>query len=288
MPRSKPSYHVQPLDSSSGNSIEHLTVSPGPFTVDTGGSRRINKSAHNTTRVEQTWSGSARIAQIGDEHMGDRLSLGKEMRRSESEQFDDAGYIDEETSDVPSDAPASCTRSRKRNRTSERIEPKNLHSPIHQPQLKVRNAKKLRLSSASDAKLPTSSTSNIKTSNARSSDISPSSSPNPSHPTFSLPPHKIAQTTLRVRLSPSTEFVPLGLRSCITIPTFYASIVDAWDVTDWRLARVKVTFEWLPGQTMVIKRSPVDVLEEFLRTIDEAPCWEEGKRCKIDIEIVVK
>lgn len=38
---------------------------------------------------------------------------------------------------------------------------------------------------------------------------------------------------------------------------------------------------------MVMRKSDI-VFEEFLRTVDEAPCWEEGKRCKVEVEIVVK
>jgi hypothetical protein len=284
-PGLRPSYQVQPLDSSSGKSVEYLTVSRRPFTVNSGDTPRINQSARI---VEQCSSQSASSARSRKGQTGNQISFGKDTRRSESEQFDDAGYIDEESSDIPLDAPASRTRSRKRKRAiPESEELDDSHGAAVPPRARFRESRTTDAPSSFNTRLPTTSTSNFEPSKARSSRTSLSL--HALTPTCSLPPFKINGTTLFVRLSPSPDYVPLSLRACRTIDTFFASVLDACEIEEINLARIRVSFGWMPGNAMLMKRSQNYAFEWFFKTIDKAPCWEEEeKECKVEVEVITK
>ena len=68
---------------------------------------------------------------------------------------------------------------------------------------------------------------------------------------------------------------------------FYDSVLDVWDVKESELARVNVGFWWMP-EPMVMVKGRADVFEWFLEKVEEAPCREDGLRCTVDVELVLK
>ena len=196
--------------------------------------------------------------------------------------------IDDEFPDTSPEAPVTRTRPRKRTRPILECEDSDSDELYGvSPRAQKRKSEKSHDPSQPQASLPTISPSGFSQREPRA----PSASmPRRSSSNFTLPADKVTRTTLLVShsLSPD-DFIPLSLRSCMTIKTFFTSILDAADIKESDLERVKVSFGWMPGKKLVMKQSLADIFfEEFLRTIDEAPCWDEGKRCKVDVEVFVK
>lgn len=106
--------------------------------------------------------------------------------------------------------------------------------------------------------------------------------------------YKQTHTTLRVTLRPDTGFVPVKLRSCVTMSTLFATLVAACDLEgqEESVAGVAVRFDWLLDQSaMVIKKKLPDSFVEFLETIDQAPCWPlgvDGGKCCVAVEVFLK
>lgn len=66
-------------------------------------------------------------------------------------------------------------------------------------------------------------------------------------------------------------------------------MLEACEIDESDLARVSVSFGWIPGNAMLMKSGQVYAFELFLKTIDKAPCWEgEEKECKVDVEVIIK
>ena len=105
---------------------------------------------------------------------------------------------------------------------------------------------------------------------------------------FTLPPEKIARTTLFVRLSPSSRPVPLFLSSCMTVASFYTLVTNECGIKEEDLGRVEVNFGWDRHKGILMSRNQTDTFHWFLMTIDEAPCWDKNKRCEVDVEVFVK
>jgi hypothetical protein len=211
-------------------------------------------------------------------------SLSSSPWREESR---DGTYVEGEASHLSSQTPTDHTRSKKRRRVIAESEgPETAHNlyPVARPRLPVQNAGNRYASSASRAQPPKASTSRSSLLSALTSHNTPLQGP-PS--TVPLSPEKITQTKLVVRLPPSVGFVPLSLRSCATVSEFYTQVLAVWDIDESNPATVFVNFGWTEGEPMVMRKSEV-VFEEFLRTIDEAPCWEEGTKCTVAVTIVVK
>lgn len=114
----------------------------------------------------------------------------------------------------------------------------------------------------------------------------------PDKPAISL--YKQTHTTLRVSCSDKLRFVPVKLRSCVTMPKFFSSVLAACDLEDQRekIDDVTARFGWLPEEhAMVIKEKIPDSFAEFLETIDGAPCWNLGvaeAKCHVNIEVFLK
>lgn len=109
---------------------------------------------------------------------------------------------------------------------------------------------------------------------------------------FTLAPNKLARTTLRI--ADSNTYTPLKLRSCADISALFSKVLDICGLTDRKDAveALKLTFEWVPEadeeRNMLLKERYEDSFEFFLEMVDEAPCWAEGKKCTVGVEVVLK
>ncbi|MCJ1259624.1 hypothetical protein MMC24_007463 [Lignoscripta atroalba] len=143
-----------------------------------------------------------------------------------------------------------------------------------------------------------------------------------SMPAPTLSAYKQSHTTLRVSLPHSpTSYVPLKLRSCMTMSSFTTNVLAACDLEDLvdhkqhqnpRDANLsfEIRFGWLPceEQVMVVKGKVEDSFQEMLEIVEEAPCWgkivggvgagtsgeklegkeEETGRCTVRVAVVIK
>ena len=109
---------------------------------------------------------------------------------------------------------------------------------------------------------------------------------------FTLAAHKLARTTLRI--ADSNGYTPLKLRSCSDISALFAKVLDVCGLTGHKdtLEGLKLTFDWMEPtdseRHMLLKERYEDSFEILLETVDEAPCWAEGGKCTIGVEVVLK
>ena len=109
---------------------------------------------------------------------------------------------------------------------------------------------------------------------------------------FTLAPNKLARTTLRI--ADSNTYTPLKLRSCTDISALFGKVLDICGLTDCKDAveALKLTFEWVAEadeeRNMLLKERYEDSFESFLEMVDEAPCWAEGRKCTVGVEVVLK
>ena len=107
---------------------------------------------------------------------------------------------------------------------------------------------------------------------------------------FTLAPNKLSRTTLRI--ANSNTFTPLKLRSCSNISAFFTKVLDICGLTARKdsVEALKLTFDWFPEdteeRTMLLKERYEDSFEFFLETVDEAPCWADGGKCTVNVEVV--
>ena len=239
------------------------------------------------TQVNQILPRNQRTVRISDARPEIDQHLNKKTTsRPGSGQTHDPVNLHKKTSDMLPESPADRTRSQKRKRVySESEDSDYMSDATPQPQLQPRESRKTSGQSEPRTRRPAASTSRLSLPSTYPSHVSPPSTPSP--PTFSLALDRITRTTLLVHLARSPDdFVPLNLRSCMTVATFFASVIGVWEMDEANVERVKVGFEWMPGKTMVMKRSPADVFEWFLKAIDKAPCWDRGEECTVGVEII--
>ena len=109
---------------------------------------------------------------------------------------------------------------------------------------------------------------------------------------FTLATHKLARTTLRI--VDANAYTPLKLRSCPNISALFAKVLDVCGLTADKdaLEALKLTFDWMePTDTerhMLLKERYEDSFEFMMEMIDEAPCWAEGGKCTVGVELVLK
>ena len=104
------------------------------------------------------------------------------------------------------------------------------------------------------------------------------------------------RTILRVSLlSGSTGYVPLRLRSCMSLSAFFTSVSTASGLSgDGGSAIANIisaTFDWKAetdiDRMIHIRRDLEDSFDIFLRTVAEDPIWEqEGSKCGIAVAVV--
>lgn len=108
--------------------------------------------------------------------------------------------------------------------------------------------------------------------------------------------HKQNFTTLRVSVTADVfvGIIPLKLRSCMTMDTFFASIITATRNTDdheTSISAIMVSFDWKDAddraRTILVRKDITDSFEVFLETIDDAPCWNDEKgKCEVEVDVV--
>ena len=111
-----------------------------------------------------------------------------------------------------------------------------------------------------------------------------------------LTDYKQNHTTLRASYNSSdnkTCPVMLKLRSCMTIETFFASIMSTTENTSRPdgVSTIMITFDWKDAKdlkkSICVKKNVGDSFEVFLEIIDEAPCWKkQGGKCEVAVEVV--
>lgn len=107
---------------------------------------------------------------------------------------------------------------------------------------------------------------------------------------------KLANTILRVYLPPQKDCVPLRLRSCMTISSFFESALGAFEIADQieNVAALRVTFkgksdgrcnaQW----TQLVKRGIPDSFEIFLDIVNGLPYLNGGGSSQVKVEIMMK
>jgi len=108
-----------------------------------------------------------------------------------------------------------------------------------------------------------------------------------------LSTYKQNHTILRVaKISEST--VPIRLRSCMTLETFFTWIDTATRYSFYHggsSSEIMVTFDRKHatelGRHMLVKRDMMATFKVFLNTVNEAPCWSYGNgRCEIEVQVL--
>lgn len=107
---------------------------------------------------------------------------------------------------------------------------------------------------------------------------------------------KLANTILRVYLPPQKDCVPLRLRSCMTISSFFESALGAFEIEDQieKVAALRVTFEgksdgrWNAQWTQLVKRGIPDSFEIFLDIVNGLPNLDGGGSSQVKVEIMMK
>lgn len=110
--------------------------------------------------------------------------------------------------------------------------------------------------------------------------------------TAGLSNQKLSQTRLHISLSTNNYgSVPVYLKSCRTMESFFDTCFDCWDLHDKasQIGAITATLSWLPknDQTMVVMRKIPDSYQYLLDAIDKAPCWEEGGDATCDVRVKV-
>lgn len=114
--------------------------------------------------------------------------------------------------------------------------------------------------------------------------------PKPPHP---IPIYKQQNTTLRVYMPPLTEFIPLRLRSCMTIYSFFDNVLCAFEKPAEKVAALRITFESVPDgpaemKTWLVKKNVPDSYDIFLDVLNELPGWSETAKCSVRVDIILR
>lgn len=133
------------------------------------------------------------------------------------------------------------------------------------------------------------------TSSQQNSRVSTPTSFNPqsTHSSSFLASHKQSRTTLFIAIPLSHDMVPLKLRSCMTISSFFTSVLAICAQPGQEIVSgIRATFDWKHekdvDKAILLKVDFPDTFEVFLEIIDGAPCWEEeGGRCGVGLEVVL-
>lgn len=112
--------------------------------------------------------------------------------------------------------------------------------------------------------------------------------------TASISPYKQANTNLCFFLPPGDEYVPLKLRSCMTMSTFFGAAVEAFDLHDQRekVRALRITFNYVSEgdqkNTWLVKQTIPDSFEIFLDVVDRLPVWDEGGTCGVRVDVLLR
>lgn len=112
--------------------------------------------------------------------------------------------------------------------------------------------------------------------------------------TSTISPYKQANTNLCFFLPPGDEYVPLKLRSCMTMSTFFGAAIEAFDLHDQaeRIRALRITLNYVSEgdqkNTWLVKQTIPDTFEIFLDVVDRLPVWDEGGTCGVRVDIVMR
>lgn len=116
----------------------------------------------------------------------------------------------------------------------------------------------------------------------------------PTSPILVLSENQLIHTILHVSLPPRLDFVPMRLRSCITMDKFFESILNAFDLqgNEKNLDAARVTFDWMPrndkNRSWLVKRNVPDSFEMFLECVSAANVLVNEKIGIVSVEILLK
>lgn len=116
---------------------------------------------------------------------------------------------------------------------------------------------------------------------------------NPPKPPHPIPIYKQQNTTLRVYIPPLAEFIPLRLRSCMTIYSFFDNVLCAFEKPAEKVAALRITFESVPDgpaemKTWLVKKNVPDSYDIFLDVLNELPGWSETAKCSVRVDIILR
>lgn len=112
--------------------------------------------------------------------------------------------------------------------------------------------------------------------------------------TTTISPYKQANTNLCFFLPPGDECVPLKLRSCMTMSTFFGAATEAFDLHDQteKIRALRITFSYVSEgdqkNTWLVKQTIPDSFEIFLDVVDRLPVWGEGGTCGVRVDIIMR
>lgn len=125
-------------------------------------------------------------------------------------------------------------------------------------------------------------------------------------PVLSL--QKQATTILSVYLNPGEDYVPVYLRSCMTISRFFASCLGAFELDEQpeTVSALRVRLEPIPtttnkaatgadevgmkqqGASWLVKRAVPDSFEIFLEAVNKWAGWKDRESCAVRVEIILR
>lgn len=111
--------------------------------------------------------------------------------------------------------------------------------------------------------------------------------------TSTISAYKQANTNLCFFLPPGDEYVPLKLRSCMTMSTFFGAAIEAFDLHNQteKVRALRITFNYVSEgdqkNTWLVKKTIPDSFEIFLDVVDRLPVWDEGGTCGVRVDIIL-
>lgn len=98
-----------------------------------------------------------------------------------------------------------------------------------------------------------------------------------------------AHTTIRTRLhGAACPLIPHYFKNCDTIEKFLTNITDSWKfmLKNHEPEYMVIHFPWRDKESNILIRAGLhDSFDKMTEEIREAPCWEAGGRCDIDVTL---
>lgn len=121
-----------------------------------------------------------------------------------------------------------------------------------------------------------------------------------------LSPQKQAATILSVYLNRDEDYVPLYLRSCMTISSFFASCLGAFELVDQpeTISALRVRLDHNTTTTTtgpvaneletrqevgwLVKRAVPDSFDIFLEAVNKWAGWKDRDTCRVRVDIILR
>ena len=101
-------------------------------------------------------------------------------------------------------------------------------------------------------------------------------------------------TMIYVFFGSDTDSVPLKLRDMMTITTFFASVLEAFDLQgrDNEVRALRITFDSIPTHeresSWLMKKNIPATFERFLEVLNGLPVWEKEGKCSVEVRILMR